>query len=218
MADEQAIDGGAAGKGDHTLRFELVTKGARAPARMGLPEFEDADLDLGRHLVRARRWPAGVIGQAGNARGGIAPQPAVDRLPGDPVSHGHVGDRGPRQHFEHGFVPLFHQSQLHKHGVCPPQIAGFLLLSGVEPEGEVLSKCHIGTGATVAQVPEPRPEWNTPTGATVSNIYRDRTTRARPGLTCRQSVAAGVKAGLAESNGRLQVLLKPAKGLEPPTC
>jgi hypothetical protein len=48
-----------------------------------------------------------------------------------------------------------------KHGVCPPQIAGFVLLSGVKPEGEVLGKCHMGTGTTVAQVPEPHPRSGT---------------------------------------------------------
>ncbi len=97
----------------------------------------------------------------------------MDRLPGDAVPQGHVADRGSRQHFEHGFVPLFHQSKLHKHGVCPPQIAGFLLLSGVEPGGKVLSKCHIGTGATVAQVPEPRPE--------VEHTYRSHSVKYLPG-------------------------------------
>ena len=46
-------------------------------------------------------------------------------------------------------------------------------------------KCHIRTGATVAQEPEPVshryrirvPKCHTPTAATVSNIYRDCTER-----------------------------------------
>ena len=42
-------------------------------------------------------------------------------LPGDPVAAGHVGDRRPAQDFEDGFVPLFHQSQLHEHGVDLPR-------------------------------------------------------------------------------------------------
>jgi hypothetical protein len=37
-------------------------------------------------------------------------------------------------------------------------------IGGVEPEVETLKECHIGTGATVAQVPEPRPR--------VSSTYR----------------------------------------------
>ncbi len=173
VADQQAIDGGAAGKGEDVFLLQVVTQGPGSPAGMRFPEFEDAGLGFGGHLVRAGPRSAGVIGQTANARRGITPQPAMDRLSGHPVSHGHIADRGPGQHFEHGFVPLFHQSQLHKYGVCPPQIAGFLLLFGVELEGEVLGKCHTGTGATVAQVPEPRPE--------VEHTYRSHSVKYLPG-------------------------------------
>ena len=43
---------------------------------------------------------------------GIAPEPAVHRLAGDPIAEGHLGDRHPAQDLQDRLVPLFHQSQL----------------------------------------------------------------------------------------------------------
>jgi len=75
---------------------------------MLLPKLEDPDLYLRRHLVRTPRRPAGVIGEPGQADRGIAPQPAVDGLAGDPIPQGHLAERRSVEDFEHGFVPLFH--------------------------------------------------------------------------------------------------------------
>ncbi len=53
MTDQEAIDGGAPGKRDHTLAIELMAQRSRAPAGMGFPKLEDAGLGLRGHLVRA---------------------------------------------------------------------------------------------------------------------------------------------------------------------
>jgi hypothetical protein len=154
VPDQEAIDGGTAGETNDALPIKLMAKSAGSPAQMRLPQFEQPRLDFRGHLMRGSRRSPGVISQTGQAQTGIAPEPAMDGLPGQSVSESHIADRGSGQHFGHGLVPLFHQPQLHEHGVCPPQVAGFLLLSGVGPEGEVREECHRGTGATVAEVPE----------------------------------------------------------------
>ena len=134
-------------------------------------------LGSAEHLMGTGGRSAGVIGQTDR---GIAPQPTMDGLPGHPVAHRHVGDRGPGEHFQDGPCAVVPPVSTPQARCLPTQIARFLLLSGVEPEGEdqesvtqvpeppspryrshrrpgtgaASKKCHIATGATVESLPE----------------------------------------------------------------
>jgi hypothetical protein len=110
VTEETAISGRTAGKRDDPLHVQLMAKCSWSPARMGLPELEDADLGLRGQLMGAGRRPAGMIGGPGKTDRGIAPEPAMNGLAGDPVSKGHVAGWRSIKDLEHRLVPLFHQS------------------------------------------------------------------------------------------------------------
>jgi len=122
MAHEAAVDRGARGQRSDLLTAEVVSDGARAPAGVGAAQFDDARLDLRRHLVRAGGRPRGVVGESGDAAARIAAQPAVHGLPAHPVAAGDLGDAGAAQDLEHCLMALLHDSQLDEHDLCPPSI------------------------------------------------------------------------------------------------
>jgi hypothetical protein len=108
MANETAIDGGASWERLYTFPCQMMADGSGSPERMAPPEFDNACLHLGSHLMRTGRRPRGVIGKPGKTGAAIMPEPAVHRLPSDPVATGHIGDGGAAQDLQDRFVPLFH--------------------------------------------------------------------------------------------------------------
>ena len=109
------------------LTAKLGQDAARPPAGMRSPQRHDPGLDLWGDLVRTRGRSGALVGQPTQTRRGVAPQPRVQRLPGNPVAARHLHHRrAVVQDLQHSPVALLHQPQLHQHGVgllrlCPPK-------------------------------------------------------------------------------------------------
>ncbi len=154
VSKQTAVDGGAGGDGDTSLFLQLMLQGEGTPLRVLHPQGDDPGLDLREHLMGAARRPGGVVGETAQAVHAIPPKPPVHRLPRDPVSLGHVGDRHPGEHLENRLIALLHQLKLHEHDSALP--ARICLL-----------KRHIRAGAVPARGPK---KWNTGTGACVAHL------------------------------------------------
>ena len=124
---------------------------------MGPAQCHDAGLHLGAHLMRAGGRAAGVIDEAGETQGGVAPQPVVHGLAGHPIAG--------RATSTTGSPPKTSKIALCRCSMNPNSISieGDLLFLGatVRHQREVwvrkqksLRKCRLGTGTSVAQVPE----------------------------------------------------------------
>jgi hypothetical protein len=92
----------------------------------------------------------------------------VYRLTGHSVAVSYLGHGGPAQDLQDGFVPLFHQPQLHKHDTDLPQSKTFLSISEERNRRHRSLDCKAGTGAASQ-------ECQAPTGANVSSMCRDFT-------------------------------------------
>src|SRR6516165_11048067 len=116
-----------------------------------------------------------AIGQPGQAVVAIAAQPVVDGLAGHAIADCDVGHRRPVEDFDDRLQALLHQTQLHQHR-GPPSF----LRTWTSPAKKVAParwwtsrhKCQAGTGASVAQVPDPRRE--------VSGSYRSHGVKDEP--------------------------------------
>lgn len=126
---------------------------SRPPPRMRPAHLDHAGLDDRVHLVRARQRPRAAIGQPSQPLGRVLPQPAVHRLARHPIAASDVGHRRPVvEDLQHRLIALLHHAQLHEHRRPPPR-----------PRARSSPRrrrwqCQPRTGATVAQVPGPRPE------------------------------------------------------------
>ncbi|HYN37167.1 MAG TPA: hypothetical protein VEV82_09365 [Actinomycetota bacterium] len=117
MTHEAAIDRGARWR-VLELSTELVEDGARTPAGVAAAQLDDASLDLGRDLVRAAVGLGALIGESGQAVGGVAHQPAMKRPAIDPIADRCVFDAGSVQHLSDRVVALLNHRQIHQwHGV-----------------------------------------------------------------------------------------------------
>ena len=140
--------------------------------------LDHSGLDDRGHLVRTALGLRALVGQCGHAPVGITTQPRVHRLAAHPVAAGHVGHAHPVEDVDHRPIALFHQLELHQHRGPPSDLsttastakkvatATWWTLAG--------TKCQAGTGASVAQVPEPRPK--------VSGRYRSHAVKHEPEL------------------------------------
>ena len=159
VAQEAAVDRGAAGERRELLARQVVEQRARPPARVLAAQGHDPRLDLGSHAVGAGRGAAGAVGQGGDAAGGVPAQPAVHRLARDPVPARHLGDGEALHDLQDCPVTLLHDSQLDQHGCGPPSsptFSGRLFEVGLAPAFSA-RRCNASTGASVARLPEPRP-------------------------------------------------------------
>src|SRR5665647_3369816 len=174
MAHEAAVDRGARGQRSDLLTAEVVSDGARAPAGVGAAQFDDARLDLRRHLVRAGGRPRGVVGESGDAAARIAAQPAVHGLPAHPVAARHLGDAGAAQDLEHCLMTLLHDSQLDEHDLCPPSNR----LSYESLSRELRRRRRAWS---VTQVPEPLSPGYRSRVPKLSRTYRSHSVKHVPG-------------------------------------
>ncbi len=163
VADQGPVHRGAPRQRVDALPSQTVEDRARPPARMGPAQLDDGGLDLRWHLVRTGLGLGRAVGQTGQTMGRVAAQPVVHRLAGHAVAPRHVDHGGPVEHFTDRLVTLLHQPQLHQHDdgllrICGrgrPQRRRRRAAAGGPSAG---GDCRAGTGASVAQVPEPRPE------------------------------------------------------------
>ena len=59
--------------------------------------------------------PVGAVGQGSQAASFVTAHPGMHALPRHPMTGGYLGDRGTCFCFQHGAIPLFHDTQLHQH-------------------------------------------------------------------------------------------------------
>ncbi len=176
VAHQGAIDRRASRRRGEPLLGKLRADRSGSPSRMGPTQLDHPGLDHRGHLVRTALGLRALVGQCGHAPVGIAAQPRVDSLATDSVAAGHVGHAHPVEDVDHRPIALFHQLELHQHGRPPSDLsttastakkvatATWWTLAG--------TKCQAGTGASVAQVPEPRPK--------VSGRYRSHAVKHEP--------------------------------------
>ena len=148
------------GNGIDALALEPEQDRARPPPRMRPAHLHDPRLDHRVHLMRTRQRPRAPIGQPPQPSRRVLAQPLVHRLARHPIAAGHIGDRRPVvEHLQHRLIALFHQPQLHEHRRPPPDLRARTTHSEEGGNREKVDlECQPGTGATVAQVPGPRPE------------------------------------------------------------
>ena len=168
VAHQGPVDRRAAGRRGGVLAGQVVADRARAPAGVVRAHLDDAGLEAGSHLVRAAARPAGVVGEPGDARLGVAPQPAVHRLARDAIASRDLAYLHTAQHLEHRLVTLFHPAKICQHDPALPRPLDRLEVGSSRNGGRHsgTDTCNTGTEAPVARVPEPRPE--------VSHGYRSR--------------------------------------------
>jgi hypothetical protein len=176
MSHQGAIDRGATWDRGEALLGEVGADRARSPPRMLSAHLDDSGFDHRGHLVRTALGHRALVGQGGHATGRIATQPGVDRVAAHLVAASYVGHAHPVEDVDHRPIALFHQLELHQHGRPPSDLsttastakevatATWWTLAG--------TKCQAGTGASVAQVPEPRLE--------VSGRYRSHAVKHEP--------------------------------------
>jgi hypothetical protein len=117
VTHEAAIDGGAR-RWRLELAPELVEDGAGTPSRMAAAQLDDAGLDLRCHLVWAPIRPRALVGERGEAVGGIADEPAVKGAAVDAVAGRGALDRGSIEHLSDRVVALLNHRKIHQwHGV-----------------------------------------------------------------------------------------------------
>ena len=165
VADEGPVDRRAPRGGGSTpsLGLEPVQDRPRTPGRVFTAHRDEAGLHLRRHLVRVAPRSRGLVDKRGREPFvGVPPEPGVHALASHPVAAGDIGDGRPVENVEDRPLPLFHDTELHEHKVL------LRILRQIAPTAKKvatanwwmlgLPRCKAGTGASVAQVPEPRPE------------------------------------------------------------
>ena len=70
--------------------------------------------------MRARQRPRRLVDKPLEPVGRVASQPVVNRLAGDLIAAGDIGDRRAVMDFENSFQTLFHNIELHQHDGPPP--------------------------------------------------------------------------------------------------
>ena len=178
MAHQGAIDRRASRRWAEPLLGQLGPDRSGSPSRVRPAQLDDSGLDHRGHLVRTALGLRTSVGQGGHAAVGVVAKSRVDALAADSVAASHVGHAHPVEDVDYRPIALFHQLELHQHGRPPPDLsttastakkvatATWWTLAG--------TKCQAGTGASVAQVPEPRLK--------VSRRYRSHAVKHEPGF------------------------------------
>jgi hypothetical protein len=122
-------------------------------------QLDHPGLDGGGHLMGTGPGLGAPVGQSGHPTVGIATQPRMHRLAGHPVAAGHVGHAHPVEDVEHSPITLFDHFELHQHGCASFGSVDICINSEEGGDRYVMDLvrhgCKAGTGASVAQVPEP---------------------------------------------------------------
>jgi len=83
---------------------------------MSTAQAADHRLHITAGLPRLETRPVRMIGQCRQSARPVLAQPVVHRLAGDPVTPGHLGNRGTGKDFHDRVTALLHDTQLHEHG------------------------------------------------------------------------------------------------------
>jgi hypothetical protein len=143
----------------HPVTLEAMPDRARPPPRMLTTQLHDARLDHRQHLMRAQPRHRRAIHQARQTPRRVTAKPPMHTLTRHPEPTGDLGHRHPAQRLEHGLIALLHQPELHQHGPDPPgRRRSTSSAKKAQHRQARIHGCNAGTGATVAQLPEPRPQ------------------------------------------------------------
>jgi hypothetical protein len=159
MAHQRPVHTGASRQRHHPVAAQLGQDAARSPARMGPPQRHHPRLHRGWDLVRAGGRPRALVGQPTQTRRGIAPQPPMQGLGGQPRS-----GAPPPPPWRRRQGPPAQPGSAAPPAPTPPARCRPPPLAPTKAHREEggtprsTGDCHPPTGATVAQDPEPRPE------------------------------------------------------------
>ena len=170
LADQHSIHRRARRRRCHPASREHRGQPSGSPTGMLSAELADLGLDLGRHMMRARRRSMRPIRQLADAAILITTDPSVHALARHPEPSGDLSHRlAIAQHGHHCLVSLFHDAVRNEHGHLP----GSQRTERRQPP----SNCQASAGTDVNDHPKPCRGSAEPT---TSSINRDNTFLRRP--------------------------------------